>query len=248
MSLPVGAVAIVYQEQVQSSIEMIKSFRTHNPHSSIVLSTDGNVKNIHEICEQYNCSAVINKRKLGYPANIDIEIPLEYFHRLIHASLLIKEKYFLNLEPDCLVTGQISIPYEDYDFIINQDYTSQWIYFFEGREDVRDPIITQTINYYKKNNVYFEPLFDKIMGGGGDIYNTDITKKIFSEWEVFKSRAYDFKHICESAQKIWYHDLIVSFQVPFYCNSKYGGMGYENKIKDLTLSDRIFHRQKQYYL
>jgi len=248
MSLTVGAVAIVYQEQVYSSIEMIKSFRKYNPHSSIVVCTDGNVENIHEICDEYNCSAVINKKKLGYPASIDIEVPLEYFHRLIHASLMVSEKYFINLEPDCLVTEQLTIPCENYDFIINQDKTSQWIYFFEGREDVRDSIITQVINYYKKHNVYFEPLFDKIMGGGGDIYNTNITKKIFSEWDVFKSRAYDFKNICEAAQKIWYHDMIVSFQVPFYCNSKYGGVDFKNKIQDLTLSDRIFHRQKQHYI
>lgn len=247
MPCDVGAVAIVYKEQILSSIEMIKSFRKHNPTSTIVLCTDGPVENINDICNEYTCTAIINQKKLGYPAHQNIEIPLEYFHRLLTASKNISEKYFINLEPDCLVTDKITIPYENYDFIINQDYTLQWLYHFENQWQLRDGILNNAIEYYKKNNAYFEPLFDKIMGGGGDIYNKNITDKILNEWELFRTRAYDFKHICESIQKIWYHDLIVSFQVPFYCKSKYGGPSYEENLKDLQLADRIFHRYKEFY-
>jgi hypothetical protein len=247
MTCDVGAVAIVYQKQVQSSIEMRKSFRQNNQSSTIVLCTDGLVDEIDDICKEYSCSAVINHNQLGYPASHDIEIPIEYFRRLLLASQLISEKYFINLEPDCLVTGKITIPYEDYDFIINQDPTVQWLYYFEGKDILRSSIIDNVLNYYKKNNVYSEQLFDKIMGGGGDIYNKNITDKILHEWQLFKTRTYDFKHLCESAQKVWYHDMIVSFQVPFHCKSRYWGIDYAERTKDLNLSDRIFHRCKQFY-
>lgn len=248
MTCNVGAVAIVYQKQVQSSIEMIKSFRQNNQSSTIVLCTDGLVDGIDDICKEYSCSALINYDQLGYPASQDIEIPIEYFRRLLLASQLISEKYFINLEPDCLVTGKITIPYEDYDFIINQDATVQWLFYFEGKDDLRSSILQNVINYYKKRGVYSEQLFDKIMGGGGDIYNKNITDKILQEWQLFKARAYDFEQLCESAQKVWYHDMIVSFQVPFYYKSRYWGTCYSQRTMDLSLSDRVFHRVKKFYV
>ena len=117
---------------------------------------------------------------VGYPASTDINVPITFLHRFFQSSLRLKEKYFINLEPDCLVTGNITIPYENYDCIVNQDPTLQWIFYFRGNKQIQSLIIPEVISFHKNEGVYREPIHDKIMGGGGDIYNMNFVRTIYN--------------------------------------------------------------------
>jgi len=251
MSEKVGAVATVFEKQKSSSYEMIKSFRTHNQNSSIVIITDGVVSNIDELCSEFNCKHYKSNKKIGYPGSAEINIPLNYLYRFFEASLQIEEKYFINLEPDCFVTGNITIPYVDYDCIINQDSTLQWIYYFYGNNKIRSRVIPEMIRFYKNYGVHKEPMHDKIMGGGGDVYNTKFAHTIYHEWNTFRDRALDIKKIYDlyCIDFVWVQDYIVSLQIPFYGTSKYGGISseYMKNLTDLNLKDRVFHPYKKYY-
>lgn len=251
MSESVGAIATIFEKQKYSSYEMIKSYRTYNPTSSIVVIQDGKVDGIEEICKEFNCSLYESDEQIGYPASIDITIPLKQLYRLFKASFSIEENYFINLEPDCLVYGSITIPYIDYDCIVNQDSTSQWIFYLNGNDKARSSVIPEVISFYQKEGVYIEPIHDKIMGGGGDIYNMNFVRTVYNKWDKFIERSYFLKNIYDKYTEnfVWYQDYILSLQLPFYGQSKYGGTSeiYMKNLIDLDLKGKIMHPYKRFY-
>lgn len=251
MSENVGALSIVFEKQKISSYQMIKSFRKHNPNSSIVVVTDGHVDDIDEICEYYQCHCLKRNDIVGYPASKDINVPLKYLHRFFQSALYIKEKYFINLEPDCLVKGNITVPYENYDCVVSPYTGLPWLHYHSGDDEVRGKVVNDLFDLYKKHKVYTEPLYDKIMGGGGDIYNMNFVRTLYNEWDVFVNRSFEIKKIYDKylVDFIWYQDYILSLQLPYYGQSKYGGCGYSKNIEDLEyLQSRIFHQCKDYYM
>jgi hypothetical protein len=251
MSENVGALAVVFEKQKLSSYQMIKSFREHNPDSSIVVLTDGPVDGIDEICLEYNCECLKRDECIGYPASTDINVPLKYLHRFFQSSFSIKENYFINLEPDCLVKGHITMPCANYDCVISPDTGLQWLHYHYGNDEIRGYILPRMFDFYKKHDVYKEPIHDLIMGGGGDIYNVNFVKALYSEWDMFVYRSFQIKKIYDECwlDFVWYQDYLLSLQLPFYGQSKYGGRDYAKNIEDIKyLKDRIFHLCKQYYV
>lgn len=251
MSENVGALAIVFEKQKISSYQMIKSFRKHNPDSSIVVVTDGYVDGIDEISEHYKCECIKRNDLIGYPASKDINVPLKYLHRFFQSSLYIKEKYFINLEPDCLIEGHITVPYANYDCVVSPYTGLQWLHYHEGNDEVRGKIVSKLFAFYKKHNIYKEPIHDTIMGGGGDIYNINFVRNLYNEWDQFVNRTFEIKKFYDEylIDFIWYQDYILSLQLPFYGQSKYGGCNYSKNIVDLEyLQNRIVHQYKQYYM
>lgn len=251
MSEKVAAIAIVYEKQKISSYKMIESFRNHNPDSTILVMPDGQVDGIEDICNKYGCEFIDTNETIGYPASTDINVPISFLHRFFKLSLRLKEKYFINLEPDCLVTGNITIPYENYDCIVNQDPTLCWIFYFRGDKQIQSLIIREVFSFYENEGVYKEPIHDKIMGGGGDIYNMNFVRTIYNEWDKFVERSHILKDIYKKHTEnfVWYQDYLLSLQLPFYGQSKYGGSrNYINNLNDLDLKSKILHPYKQYYV
>ena len=193
---------------------------------------------------------VTSYNQIGYPASSDIKIPLKYLYRFFECSLHIKENYFINLEPDCFVRNNITLPYVNYDCVINKDPTLQWSFYFNDNVKIQSWIIPKIIEFYKKEGVYKEPLYDKIMGGGGDIYNMNFVRTVYNEWDKFVERAHILKTIYDkiTVDFLWYQDYILSLQLPFYGQSKYGGLNYINNLNDLDLQNKIIHPYKQYYI
>lgn len=251
MSENVGALAIVFEKQKYSSYQMIKSFREHNPYSTIVVVMDGPVHDIEKICNEFNCKCLERTDCIGYPASTDINVPLKYLHRFFQAAFHFKENYFINLEPDCLITGSITIPYVDYECVISPYNGLQWLHYHQGDDRIRGFIVPKVFELYKKYNVYKEPIHDVIMGGGGDIYNVNFVKRLYKEWDVFVSRSFEIKKIYDEylLDFVWYQDYLLSLQLPFYGQTKYSGGDYSKNISDLEhLQNKIHHLYKQYYV
>jgi len=251
----VGAISIIYEEQKKSSIEMIKSFRKNNPDSSIVIYCDGVVLNIDQVCKEYNCKCVIFPEKIGYPASKDLNIPLEYLHRFLQCSNFIKEEFYINLEPDCMVTGNLKLN-DNCDSFIISSYPLQWSFQFCGDVVRRNKVMYELFDLYKLffKSEYFESnVFDKIIGGGGMIYNKKFFIKILNEWELFKQRCLfvkfifdkyeisdDYKNICHD---LWYFDYMLSLQIPFYIEKK-----LDVEKENETVKNYIIHPYKNFYI
>ena len=251
----VGAVAIIYEEQKNSSIEIIKSFRKHNPYSSIVIYCDGIVSDIDDICKEYKCECVVFSDKIGYPASTDLTIPLEYFYRFLYCSNLIKEKYYINLEPDCLVTGNLILD-DIYDSFMISTHQTDWSFNFCGDVLRRNNLMYEIFDLYKLHlkSLYLESnVFDQIIGGGGMIYNKKFfIEKIFNNWSLFKQRCFSMKELFDKHKisdeyitfcpNTWYFDYMLSLQLPFYLDKK------ENILtNDQILINNIIHPFKKYY-
>ncbi len=252
MLQPVGALTVLYEEQLESGIEMIKSFRKNNPQSSIVIYTDGIVHNINQICKDYNCTSVIYHEKIGYPASENIDIPLKYLHRFFNCAQLIKENYYINLESDCLVTDQLMIDTDNAILISN--IVPMWSFYFYGNEPLRDFILPRMIRLYNQYNVCTKRQFlDILVGGGGFIYNKNFFTRIFNNWDKFISTIYQIKKIYDEPvglwtyKMTWYQDYILSLNLPFYLDNTYE---YQNDLYILgktNIRSKIVHPYKKFY-
>lgn len=242
MNESVGAIAWFYEGQRNSCVEMVKSFRNYNPNSSIVIISDGIVSNIADICKTYDCNLFLYTNKHGYPASKTVDTPKEYLRRFFLASFNIKEKYFINLEPDCLVVDQLNVDYGESSDIIGY-FDPMWAYNFYGRSDVRDSAISEIFGYYKKcgigdggfphggKSLYF----DRIVGGGGFLFKTDYAKFIINNWTEynihFDKIGQCLKHASESIPPfLIFQDYLLSVSMPIH-NHKYKiNINYEKKI------------------
>ena len=250
----IGAVAIVSEEQKQSSYEMIRSFREFNPTSSIVIYADGKVDNMNDIVNTFKCELIQHSEKIGYPASYDFEIPLKYTYRFLMCSFLIREKYFINLEPDCLVKDTIKLATDTELNMLSTNLSLndlQWNFYMNGYSELREKsILPRMFEFYQKNNVCINPLFDLTVGGGGFIYKTEFAKTIINDWNNYIKYAYEIKSIYSVCYEyeynhIWYWDHLLSLIFPLYMN---GSSYRHNKNFNLNMSDRIIHPYKTFYV
>jgi len=253
MLQPVGAIASLYEEQKVSCVEMIKSFRKYNPDSSIVILCDGIVKDVNDICKEYNCDVLIFKDKLGYPASLNIEVPLTYIHRYLSCSNLIKENFYINLESDCLVTSKLEIE-ENYKYVFLYNIIPQWLYYFNNNTKRREYILPKIYELYKKHNVYNNFFCDRILGGGGFIYNKKFFLSILNDWEIFKNRCFEIEKIYQEylpdivnlgEEPRWFHDYILSQNIQFYLNFEKYNFDFEMMYKNMP---HIIHPYKNFYV
>jgi hypothetical protein len=247
----VGAISIIYEEQKNSSIEMIKSFRNYNSDSSIVIYCDGIVSDIDKICSEYNCECVIFPKKIGYPASYDVVVPLEYLYRFLYCSKLIKENYYINLEPDCLVTGNLQIE-NNTNSILFSPCPPMWSYYFYGNDDWRNTVMFKVFELYEKHNIKIDGIFDLVVGGGGSILNKNFFIKMLDDWTLFKKRTFQLKEIydlypCDDInKKNWFQDYILSLNIPFYYDSNYSFKD-DNLCAKHKVVKNIIHPFKNYY-
>ena len=244
----IGAVAIVSEEQKQSAYEMIRSFREFNPNSSIVIYADGKVDNINDIVHTFKCVLIQHSEKIGYPASYDFEIPLKYTYRFLMCSFLIREKYFINLEPDCLVKDTIKLATDTELNMLSSNLNLndlQWSFYMSGDDKLRNEILPRMFEFYQKNNVCINPLFDLTVGGGGFIYKTKFAKTIINDWKNYIKYSYEIKSIYSGYNQRWYWDYLLSLIFPIYMN----GTSYRhNENFNLNMSDRIIHPYKNFYV
>jgi hypothetical protein len=248
----VGALTVLYNEQLESGIEMIKSFRKNNPQSSIVIYTDGLIHNINQICKDYNCISVIYHEKIGYPASENIDVPLTYLHRFFNCAQLIKEDYYINLESDCLVTDTLTVDTDDAILISN--IPPMWSFYLSGNESLRNFILPRMIDLYNQHNICTKRQFlDVVVGGGGFIYNKKLFINVFNNWDKFVSTIYQIKKIYDEPvdlwthKMIWYQDYILSLNLPFYLDNTYEYQkdSYINGKTNIT--SKINHPYKKFY-
>jgi hypothetical protein len=252
MDEPVGAVAWFYESQRNSCVEMLKSFRKHNPNSSVVIISDGYVTNVTDICVEYNCDLQLYHKRHGYPASKNFEIPKEYLYRFFVSSLCIKEKYFINLEPDCLVTNELKVK-SDHNYDIIGYIDPMWLYYFYDIDDRhRCKIISDVFQYYKKcgfgdggtfhggRSTYF----DRIVGGGGFLVKTDYAKFIINNWSQYDKHYNEIVKILEFPIKnvdqfLIFQDYLLSICLPLN-NHTY------KRIEEY--GECIIHPYKKYYV
>lgn len=243
MTFNVGAIATIYEKHKVASVEAIKSFRHHNPDSSIVICSDGLVSDIHKICEEYNCDLIMYRQHVGYPASKDINLPRTYLFRFLTAARLIKEKYFLNLEPDVLVTDKISISTDKNDCTVVGYTQPYWLFELDSNlpHGERMTLIDAVIGYYSNKNVLNNRDHDYVLCGGGYILSTKLALDITNNWQNFVDITDDidsfYKSNLKSIDFIWYSDYLLSTTLPFY------GKWY----KDETLSEKIIEPYKNFY-
>lgn len=251
MEESVGAISWFYEGQRNSCVEMIKSFRKHNPTSSIVIISDGFLSDITEVCRTYNCDLSLYTQTHGYPAAKTVDVPLEYLRRFFLNSLHIKERYFINLEPDCLVLDELKVKKEHECDILGY-YDPCWSYYLYGNDQVRTDLFYKIFGYYKKCGIGdggfphggFDGYFDRIIGGGGFIFNTNYTKFIVNNWDEYCVHCEQIgKFLIQVIELIpqfsIYQDYLLSLIFPIY----------NHKFKfDVEYSKKIIHPYKNFYV
>jgi hypothetical protein len=252
----IGIVSPLNESSINSGLNMIKCFKHFNPNNTICVTTNGKIKDINQL-HQLNCNIHINEFDIGYPGGSNIDVPFEYLKRMFISSLLLKEDYFLHVEPDVLVTGELKNLNDDvYELGMpwsEKYFQPPWLFNafipqMSSRELVNE-CVTFYVEYLKKHNKNL--IFDRIVGAGGWIINKQLSYKFLNNLDtlLYHSRELysGFLEISKKGRsadiKIIY-DVLFGFLYPFITDST----SYSEKVKYLEhLNGRVHHPFKAFY-
>jgi hypothetical protein len=231
--MPIGAYYQSYR-QPKAFLHAVSSFRTHYPDSTLVVTSDNGFDYSSYIESMSGVFIASNdhiaQKNAGYFANVQDAVT--YLQRFLQGVDKIDEDYFILLEDDVMIYGQVSFD------TLQWDITGTGTY---GRFDA------ETVQHLRKYNANVAD--DQYYSGcGGSIFNTTFMKRFMSvdlQKEISEYQPY----APELAS-----DLILSYLVLKY-GGTVGGPGNEScevsvpHYQDMVLRGtvKVVHQYKSFY-